>query len=198
MSLHKLVADELWSCLCPAFDARLLRTNVRRPVQAFNAVSRRAYTPRRPLPYKKLESDYGSEETTARLESRNRHLKLRQILIEDEGDLDASTHNSVNTINRAAVAVNRHTSFPSNKHHIYTLLRRAAARGLIENVDELVDVLVKRRHEAPNTKLYAALILVNVDRERGSAGRVRALLKEMEIEGIVPDDAVYNSALKVR
>ncbi len=80
---------------------------------------------------------------------------------------------------------------------LHSLLRRYAARGHISRVNELVERLIRERHEQPNARLYEALILVNVNREEGSAARVAALQEELTEEGLMTDNGICHAALKV-
>lgn len=81
---------------------------------------------------------------------------------------------------------------------LYALLRKQAALGKMQEVEEIVQQLVSRCGEAPNTRLYAAMILVNHNAEFGSAAEVGRILEEMRNERMEPDEACYHNALKVR
>ena len=84
------------------------------------------------------------------------------------------------------------------KSDIYEELRRASVRGNYLKVREIVEVLVKERNEAPNARIYLALILANTDPQDGSPAEVERLLVEMIAENIVPDSAAYHAVLKVK
>jgi len=77
------------------------------------------------------------------------------------------------------------------------MLRTKAAHGLAEEVYAVVNQLVGIMQEAPNLRIYSALILANISAEHGSAAEVERLLAEMEDQGILLDDATYHSVLKV-
>lgn len=81
---------------------------------------------------------------------------------------------------------------------LYELLRSAASHGNTQEVDVIVTHLVHDRHEAPNLRLYGALMLVNVNVTEGSVSRVNALFQEMEDEGIALDVGICHDILKVR
>jgi len=129
-----------------------------------------------------------------------KHLHNRQLLVPDSG-IESSKGAAANDVREGAapvaVAINKYTSHPMSTDDLYSLLRQHASKGHASKVDELVEILVRKRHEAPNAKIYAALILANVDCEHGSAERVKMLLDEMANEGIMPDHAICNNILKV-
>lgn len=81
---------------------------------------------------------------------------------------------------------------------LYALLRRHSGRGDVEKVAALVEELICKRREAPNSRLYSAMILVNIDPEVGSIAEVVRLLEEMSNEGLTPDQQVYHNVLQVR
>ncbi|KAF2089734.1 hypothetical protein K490DRAFT_2346, partial [Saccharata proteae CBS 121410] len=62
---------------------------------------------------------------------------------------------------------------------------------------ELVHHLVRYRREQPNLKLYAALMIINVNPEDGSAAAAARLLKEMMDEGLEPNSEICHNCLKV-
>ena len=80
---------------------------------------------------------------------------------------------------------------------LYELLRREAGFGRIQKVEAIVEQLVRDHGEAPNSRLYSAMILVNHDPEFGSAAEAERVLMEMRDEGIEPTEACYHNVLKV-
>jgi hypothetical protein len=62
---------------------------------------------------------------------------------------------------------------------------------------EAVGELVGRHGEAPNSRMFLALILANTNPHHGSTTEVTRLLQEMIEEGIEPDSATYHAVLKV-
>lgn len=84
-----------------------------------------------------------------------------------------------------------------NNQQIYEDLRRSAVKGDLVRVDTLVNEIVNTRGEKPDTRIYLALILVNISAQDGSPAEVRRLLGEMAKEEIVPDSAIYHAVLKV-
>ena len=64
---------------------------------------------------------------------------------------------------------------------------------IYENVGELVG----QHGEAPNRRMFLALILANTDAQHGSTTEVMRLLEEMTQSGIEPDSATYHAVLKV-
>lgn len=130
-----------------------------------------------------------------------KHLQNTQVLVPNSTtapDQGVVAHEDAKGTVPVAVAINKYTSHPMSTDELYTLLRQYASKGHVRKVDELVETLVRKRHEEPNAKIYAALILANIDCEHGSAERVKTLLDEMAEEGIILDHAVCNNILKVR
>lgn len=68
----------------------------------------------------------------------------------------------------------------------------------LKNTMYILHVLVRYRHIRPDVRHYRALILANCDPIHGSADQVRALLGEMEPNGIPLDSATLHAALQVR
>ncbi|KAH0538801.1 hypothetical protein FGG08_004633 [Glutinoglossum americanum] len=62
-----------------------------------------------------------------------------------------------------------------------------ALEGNVNETRQIVDYLVRERHERPNLTHYGALIQSNISPRRGSAAAVEAILNEMEEEGIHPN-----------
>lgn len=76
------------------------------------------------------------------------------------------------------------------------LNRHLSKRGFLR-VYETVGELVGRHGEAPNLRLFLALILANANAQHGSPAEVTRLLQEMAENGIEPDLATYHAVLKV-
>jgi len=130
-----------------------------------------------------------------------KHLQNTQVLVSNSttaSDEGVAADEDGKEAAPVTVAINKYTSHPMSTDELYTLVRQHASKGHVKKVDELVEILVGKRHEEPNTKLYAALILANIDCEHGSAERAKILLDEMSAEGIMLDHAVCNNILKVR
>lgn len=62
---------------------------------------------------------------------------------------------------------------------------------------ETVGELVGKHGEAPNARLFLALIIANASAPHGSTTEVTGLLQEMAEHGIEPDSAIYHAVLKV-
>ncbi|MCJ1405866.1 hypothetical protein MMC11_009096 [Xylographa trunciseda] len=84
-----------------------------------------------------------------------------------------------------------------SKSAVYEELRKASTKGDFERVQRIVQILVEERCEAPNSRIYTALILANTSPTRGTAAGLDELLEEMAREGIMPDSATYHAVLKV-
>lgn len=60
-----------------------------------------------------------------------------------------------------------------------------------------LDLLIRGHHVRPDVRHYRAMILANCDPLRGCARQVRALLGEMEPNGIPVDSGTLHTALQV-
>ncbi|KAG8624811.1 hypothetical protein KVT40_007878 [Elsinoe batatas] len=80
---------------------------------------------------------------------------------------------------------------------LFDLARECAARGDIGRTIALVDYLIRQREEPPNSRLFAPLILCNVDPEHGSPAAVRDYLKQLDEEGLPLDSGICHDVLKV-
>ena len=83
------------------------------------------------------------------------------------------------------------------KSDVYEELHSASIQGNYVRVQEIVEILVKDRNEAPNKRIYLALLLANASPQHGSPTEVVRLLQEMAKEGITPDAGAYHAVLKV-
>ncbi|KAF2218183.1 hypothetical protein BDZ85DRAFT_208603 [Elsinoe ampelina] len=81
--------------------------------------------------------------------------------------------------------------------NLFDLAREYAARGDIGRTVALVDYLIRQRGEPPNSRLFAPLILCNVDPEHGSPAAVRGYLKQLDEEGLPVDSGICHDVLKV-
>lgn len=79
----------------------------------------------------------------------------------------------------------------------YANLKRASGKAQYQLTHDIVRQLVHDHGEAPNLRLYEALILCNASTFHGSIRHVELLLEEMELERIPPDSAVFHAILKV-
>ncbi|MCJ1474506.1 hypothetical protein MMC13_003164 [Lambiella insularis] len=84
-----------------------------------------------------------------------------------------------------------------SKSAVYEELRKAITKSDYHRIQRIIRVLVKERGEAPNSRIYTALILANTSPGDGSAEGVDELLQEMVGENITPDSATYHAVLKV-
>ncbi len=80
---------------------------------------------------------------------------------------------------------------------LYRELHRQGIRADFLKIYEIVGDLVGRHGEAPNARLFLALILANTNSQHGSTTEVMRLLQEMAEVGIEPDSATYHAVLKV-
>ncbi|KAF4548230.1 Hypothetical protein D9617_30g011340 [Elsinoe fawcettii] len=80
---------------------------------------------------------------------------------------------------------------------LYELLLQYATQARVSHTKALAEYLVRHRGEGPNSRLYSALILCNVDPEHGSVTAVRDYLRELEDEGISIDSGICHNVIKV-
>ncbi|QIX01123.1 hypothetical protein AMS68_006640 [Peltaster fructicola] len=80
---------------------------------------------------------------------------------------------------------------------LYTRLHDLAGRGRVDSCRAVVQELVRERGQAPNIEMYNALIASNTNPDAGAAWRVHRLLKELQDEGLEPDQATCHNVLKV-
>ncbi|KZF23322.1 hypothetical protein L228DRAFT_282057 [Xylona heveae TC161] len=183
MPVTKIAIDGLWHCLCPSIEAAgALRSSFGR-VPSRRALLRRSSS----IPFPR-----NAPHTQRRLFSRT---------IRNPEQASASSTFNVssyeqNSVDQSTVLSGESLASESTEH-LYEVLRSAAAQGQYERVLELVNYLVKHRHEEPNLRLYSALLLANVDPNHGIATRITAILDEMSRERIGADSGFYHAALKV-
>jgi hypothetical protein len=74
----------------------------------------------------------------------------------------------------------------------------AHSRPEVGVVQSILKILFEKWGVKPTAVHYEAMILANCDAENGSVNTVKALLEEMEREGVVVGASVYYAVLKVR
>ncbi|RAK97193.1 pentatricopeptide repeat protein [Aspergillus ibericus CBS 121593] len=77
------------------------------------------------------------------------------------------------------------------------LQERVPRHPRVLSATQILRVLILDRHIRPEMRHYRGLIFANSDPERGSPHAVRALLKEMEENGIPTDSGTLHAALQV-
>ena len=80
---------------------------------------------------------------------------------------------------------------------LYHELLANASRGRYSKTHNLIDLLVRVRHEQPNLRLFSAKILVNVHDTKGSAVAVAEVMKELRSENLLPDSGLCHDVLGV-
>ena len=178
MRRSALVVDGLWRCLCPAVDLAFTSR-----VQQFpKDVGQPGHWSRRSI----SRPTWTYHQSASRFYHNQRHRTLSQPARSRAASKDVNPRRPQPPL--ASVSI----------ESLYDWLDSEAGRGSLDEVNKIVTHLVKDRHEEPNIRLYAAMILGNVDPALGSAGKVAALLKEMKTEGINADSGTYHRSLKVR
>lgn len=80
---------------------------------------------------------------------------------------------------------------------LYHELNRQGGKTNFLRVYEIVRELIRVHGEAPNRRMFLALVLANTNAQHGSIIEVMRLLQEMAENGIQPDSAMYHAVLKV-
>ncbi|GAB7356771.1 hypothetical protein MBLNU459_g7667t1 [Dothideomycetes sp. NU459] len=218
MSSSKLIADGLWHCLCPSYTPVALaygRTSLvrrRRPAPrclSAKTVVRRQLSSQPARPEPQSQSDRCEERDVALYSpealpeppSQLRQSLARAPTIEAWAPIGNDNKRppkpAIDTKRRTRGAARLVTVEDEATPTLYELARAAALRGEIDEVKRIVEHLVRDRKETPNLRLYSALILSNVDPDRGAAWRVASLLDEMHAEGLTMDIGLCHDVLKV-
>lgn len=176
MPPRNLRLDGLWQCLCPAIGLRSTRRLIKRHI--IIAPSLRSERTAR-------FHGHQQQRTFTRLSVHAQALAV----VKDAAPLGPRTDDAGygNPILRES----------SSTNDLYRHLRRMALRGHTKDVDSLVHYLLQQRKEPPNTRMYNALILANVNPDCGIAGRAEALLEELKLKDLNPDSVTYHDLLKV-
>lgn len=199
MTTTRIALDGLWQCLCPSFRP----TNLLRPSRNLSKPLR--FRPRRPsTTCVQARSLHGSQARRNQLES-TVATYVPLVKAEDpfqtiETPENARSHAMDLSDGLARPRQNDWTDELARESTpmLYELLRTAASYGDGEEVHRIARHLVLERHEAPNARLFAALILANIDVTEGSIFRVERLLQEMADENIQADVRVCHDVLKVQ
>lgn len=215
MSGSKFIADGLWHCLCPSYSTSAIshgrNTIIRRRRPAFQYLSGKtslrrqsSQAPLEAAPSDEVKDDGDIQSFVQPLQqssSQAHHGPIKAPTLDVWAPLDDDKKKlpkpAINTkvrtrgINRWAILEEEST--PT----LYELARTAGFRGARDEVKRIVEHLVRDRKEAPNLRLYSALILSNVDPETGAAWRVASLLDEMQQEGLTLDVGLCHDVLKV-
>jgi len=170
MTSSNITIDALWHCLCPSFNSSLLLKSPLRPRP--NATTRLT-------PVKCARSAWTPAHAKARNQARIWHKQNT-----DAGTTHIWAKGKLNL---------KDESTPL----LYELLRTSARNSKTQEVEVLVDRLVRVRHQPPDSRIYSALILANAHHSDGSVLRVNALLQEMERGDIHMDIGICHDVLRV-
>ena len=213
MPRTKLILDGLWYQLCPSFSPALLKrarlplTTKRRPLPCHNAsvhVSKPRSLPTPKCPYSTRTEPQGEAEphdvvaysspvTDAPSEQkdprapppRGRNRTFRR---------NAWAGKSKVKTNSGAVRRLRKMTVDRLEVKLKTLATLAPD---IVGTARTLDLLIRAHRVRPDVRHYRAMILANCDPLRGCARQVRALLGEMEPNGIPVDSGTLHAALQV-
>lgn len=221
MSGSKFIADGLWHCLCPSYTSTAFAygssTITRRPRPAFQCLSgktsiRRQYSSQARLeafaPIEDVKEDGNAESLFQPHQSVPNEVQPRSAKAPifdvwaplapiDDDKTQPRLRPAVNTKLRTRGIDRALNAEEESTPTLYELARAAASRGARDEVVAIVEHLVRDRKEAPNLRLYGALILCNVDPDTGAAWRVASLLDEMQKEGLTLDVGLCHDVLKV-
>lgn len=176
MLARRFVADGLWHCLCPQFTTKRLDSTVVR--------KRRLY-----------DISRGTNVSKDTPTSRRPAVRAEDLCESSGAPRRRSTYRTSNVDRSLSTQLSLVQNLPLPA--LYDQSATFAKAGHVRSVEQLVRHLVTDRRENPNTRLYSALILVNIDPEEGSAVRVKALLEELLKEGITIDSGICHDVLQV-
>lgn len=200
MPTSTLAIDGLWQCLCPSFSRATL-TNAtyvsrisRRPAlqclsSSTPAARRHASDQTHTQAALELHQPFISDAETEFPSAASDNAKF--LSFADVGALGPAQPRNYVGKKRTTPLIRLSTPF------LYELLRKSAGKGETAEVQQIVEHLIGEREEQPNLRLYASLILVNVNPRDGAAWRVANLLEEMKNEGLQMDVGVGHDVLKV-
>jgi len=221
MSANRVVGDALWRALCPSVDTNFLRKAIESPFPLLTTsrASRRqatrvkhqrctgnqprcvstgnAFSPQ-PLPQ---QSSVSSPQGQARYERSPAAYPSHNKSWANCGARAQMQHEDAPVT--ADDLIKSEASFPQRTPQASTEVIYEALRGLRTRRDgaikirRFVEHLVKERGEQPNEALYEALVVANWHTTTGSAGELRAIMKEMKKLGIKFSESFYHSALRV-
>lgn len=89
-----------------------------------------------------------------------------------------------------------HISATASAERLYELLRIEASMGVFKKVEAYTECLMRVHKEAPNPRIYSALILANVS-SLGSIASVKDYVRQMREEGFDLDVGTCHDILKV-
>lgn len=176
MSTARITIDGLWHCLCPSFRSSALTKSSIRPrvkirLPTGDLASKRSIANDTHVPsterIRAVQPRHGRP-LPAGLAKQRSYRGHERLRLEDE-----------------TTAV------------LYDLMRTSATYGQTREVESIVEHLVVKRQEKPNTRLYSCLVLVNVNPREGSTSKVQMLLQEMEEHGLPMDVGLCHDILKV-
>lgn len=179
MTTTKIPIDGLWRCLCPSIDTFIFaRSNT------FNQLPRK-FLNRPVVKNKKIPTC---------LKSRSFHTTTTTSLPVLNGQYIPRSRQS-----RGKPSIPKPINLEQlSNDEIHERLRELKTEeGTYTQVAEVVEYLVKDRHEKPALIHYDALIAANADPENGSVEVVRTLLEEMKGLGIGADSGLYHTVLQV-
>ncbi|KAF2747867.1 hypothetical protein M011DRAFT_385346, partial [Sporormia fimetaria CBS 119925] len=171
MSTRPIVNDALWRCLCPSFvqPGAFLSTRLDGPVRA-TLHDRLSRSSRRPLSTTCPNAQAPANSFNFQYTSQQR--SHRYTIQNDPGLALLPTP------------------------ELYERLRSNAVAGRYLDVFKIIKILVKDRREAPNLRLYTAILHSFVDPEAGTAGKIRKIIEEMMEEGIDFDSGACHAVLE--
>ncbi|KAK5007589.1 hypothetical protein LTR28_005103, partial [Elasticomyces elasticus] len=211
MRTVKLINDGLWHCLCPTFSNSALGAPVYFAQPRVTAI-RKCFSSRRCA----SNNTQHVRNFSGGVQPTQEHVNLQhassiqnlssqsdQSVLLDPWDLNDGS-SSLTPSSRDASAKPRLPQARQNlvieiesTPFLYDKLRVAASYGRVQEVERIVQYLVKERREEPNLRLYSALILENVHYEDGAAWRVTNLLEEMKQKGLRLDGGICHNVLKL-
>jgi hypothetical protein len=183
MTAGKLIIDGLWHCLCPSIETstllqtrKTLRISPNVPSIARKSPPLRQCSVRSFVSAGTLAQGNSQQEPSWATGAENPHGTVRSASLRSEPSFAWKIRSN---------------------EELYETLPSIARKGYQHTVEGIVSYLVKEKEEKPSARMYAALILSNVNAKRGSAWNVQVLLDEMDAQRVQIDSGVVHATLKV-
>ncbi|KAI2635541.1 hypothetical protein GGS21DRAFT_87580 [Xylaria nigripes] len=198
MSGGRIVIDGLWRCLCPSIDS----VHLYKPFELWH-IPRRQSTASlahrcssAPCPHQQRRRQYS--QSTAPFDGHSRPLSVAEkTRVAYLKRLAKRTPWIPRGIFLNTESINSKLDQTPTRIIYAALKELETSEATYIPVTRLVEYLVKKRGEPPNTALYESLIRANVDRHLGSAKIAGQLFKEMQKHNIPTTPAIYEALLEV-
>ncbi|KAL2004267.1 hypothetical protein VTN02DRAFT_3992 [Thermoascus thermophilus] len=211
MPRGKLIFDGLWHCLCPSFGHTALRRprlpliSRKRP-SAYISATFTAAAQRCDRSAANLNHSGGKPDSKALSgDESSGSSPAEQSHTNTQGNRQGGKHIPSSGAKFKRVKVRKRTRLAGVPKDIErrttenlenTLQNVVHEKPSVESATQILRALIRDRNIRPEVRHYRALILANIDAERGRPETIRNLLKEMERNGIPADSGTLHAALK--